>query len=258
MPMPMSVARLEEYIHVYDVDLASSCVLVDENSRPFALGMLGIRQDRAWITRLGVMAEYRKVGAGKTIMDFLIEAAGKNNCSKIWLEVIKGNKPAHAMFSRFNFNETRELLVIRRPPNYTSFQTGNLDDIIQRINPINRPTALELLAQRKEQANWLNETESMQNVEDLEALMVECAGSGCGWASFDVGRFQLTRIVVEVMSGDPVQVSAAILRAIHRHYASKDTVIENVPADDPKWPGFQLLGYFDSFRRIEMVRNGSS
>ena len=249
--MPMSPARLSEYIQVYDVDLPSSCVIVDAKEEPLGLGMLGVRPARAWITRLGVIASKRKAGVGRLIMNSLIQSAERNKIDTIWLEVIKGNAPAHAMFKRFGFKQTRELLVVRRPPNFTSHQTEQLDNYIHRITPINNDIALELLAERRSRPNWLNETESMQNLENLEALMVECYGDACGWASFDVGKFQLSRVVVEVLSGDPIKMSAAILRAIHRHYATKDTVIENIAADDPKWDGFQMHGYFDSFRRIE-------
>jgi ribosomal protein S18 acetylase RimI-like enzyme len=253
VPMPMNAKRLAEYIHVYSGDLSASCVIVDDDG-PCGLGILGVRPNRAWITRLGVVAEKRKSGAGRLIMDFLIESAQNKGINTIWLEVIQGNKPAHNMFNRYGFKKTRELLVIRRPPNFVSDDIAELDAFIEDIEPIARGVALDLLTHRRERPNWLNETESMENVANLGALMIRCQDGCGGWASFDVGKFQLTRIVVEVTCGDPVLVSAALLRAIHRHYPTKDTVIENIAADDPKWPGFQKLGYFDSFRRVEMVR----
>ena len=189
-------------------------------------------------------------------MDFLLNAASEQEIHTVWLEVIAGNAPAHKMFKRYGFMQTRELLVIRRPPNFQSDEIPKIDEYIKKIDPISYVHALELLAQRTVRPNWLNETESMHNVTKLGALMVTCADGCRGWASFDIGKFQLTRVVVEVVHGDPVMVSAAVLRAIHHHYPTKDTMIENVAADDPKWPGFQKLGYFDSFRRIEMVRRG--
>ena len=254
VPMPMNAKRLAEYCHVYSADMSSSCVIVDEKG-PCGLGVLGVRPGRAWITRLGVVPERRKAGAGRLIMDFLIDSAESQGIHTIWLEVIQGNKPAHKMFHRYGFKDTRELLVIRRPPNFVSDEVPQIDAFIQEIEPIKKDVALDLLRHcRQDRPNWLNETESMENVENLGALMIRCTDGNGGWASFDVGKFQLSRIVVEVTCGDPVQVTAALLRAIHRHYPKKDTVIENVAADDPKWGGFQKMGYFDSFRRIEMVR----
>lgn len=250
VPMPMSAARLAEYMHVYDVDLSASCVLTD-GAGPFGLGMLGVRPGRAWITRLGVVPERRQAGAGQAIVSFLLDAAQVRQIGVVWLEVIKGNMPAHHLFKRSGFRETRELLVVRRSPISPSSAAAGM---IREIVPLSHTTLFQLLEQRQERPNWLNETESMRNVQQLEALMVYCEDGGCGWASFDVGKFQLTRIVVEIIKGNPVDVTAAVLQAIHQHYPRKDTMIENIAAADPKWPGFQQLGYFDAFRRIEMVR----
>ncbi len=254
VPMPMSAARLGEYIHVYDVDLSASCVLLDEAGL-FGLGMLGVRPGRAWITRLGVVPERRQAGAGREMMAFLLAAAAARGLGTVWLEVIKGNVPAYRLFQQHDFRQTRELLVVRRSP-ISRGSPAAAAQSIRAIEPLSHAQALSLLAQRQERPNWLNETESMRNARQLEALMVHCHGDGYGWASFDVGKFQLSHIVVDVIQGDPVTVTAAILQAIHQHYPRKDTVIENIAADDPKWPGFQQVGYFDSFRRIEMVREG--
>ena len=252
VPMPMSAARLGEYIHVYDVDLSASCVLLDEAGL-FGLGMLGVRPGRAWITRLGVVPERRQAGAGREMMAFLLAAAAARGLGTVWLEVIKGNVPAYNLFQRHDFQETRELLVVRRSPIWRGAADA-ASQSIRVIQPLSRAATLSLLSQRQERPNWLNETESMRNARQLEAMMVLCHDGGYGWASFDVGKFQLSRIVVDVVQGDPVTVTAAILQAIHQHYPRKDTVIENIAAGDPKWPGFQQVGYFDSFRRIEMVR----
>ncbi len=248
----MNAARLGEYVHVYDVDLSASCVLLDEAGL-FGLGMLGVRPGRAWITRLGVVPERRQAGAGREMMSFLLATAATRGLETVWLEVIKGNVPAYTLFQRHEFHETRELLVVRRSPIWRGAGAAAAQSI-RAIEPLSQAATLSLLSQRQERPNWLNETESMRNVRQLEALMVHCHDGGYGWASFDVGKFQLSRIVVDVLQGDPATVAAAILQAIHQHYPRKDTVIENIAADDPKWPGFQQVGYFDSFRRIEMVR----
>ena len=53
VPMPMSAERLAEYIRDFDVDLARSCVARAAHGQVLGLGMLGVRDDKAWITRLG-------------------------------------------------------------------------------------------------------------------------------------------------------------------------------------------------------------
>jgi hypothetical protein len=48
-------------------------------------------------------------------------------------------------------------------------------------------------------------------------------------------------------------VTATILHVLHQRHKRQDAIAENVP-DDNQWPGFEQAGYFDSFRRIEMVK----
>ena len=90
VPMPMNVARLKEYSRVYDVDMHSSCLVVDpaNGNLIYGLGMLGLRGNRAWITRLGVLPYGRRLGVGRRIMDGLYAQANRNRCKYIWLEVI--------------------------------------------------------------------------------------------------------------------------------------------------------------------------
>jgi ribosomal protein S18 acetylase RimI-like enzyme len=116
VPMPMSVARLREYIHVYDVELPASCVVVDKEEGLVGLLMMGIREKEGWITRLGVLPDKRRQGLGQILMDFAMEQASTRGLNRMWLEVIKNNTPAQTLFERYGFSETRELLVVRRPP----------------------------------------------------------------------------------------------------------------------------------------------
>lgn len=251
VPMPMNVARLREYTHTYDVQLAHSFV-VQKNNEMMGLGMLGIRGGRSWITRLGVLPSGRRQGTGQKIMEGLIGRSEDLGIKTIWLEVIKGNKPAHMLFIKHGFKETRELLVARRPPNPNAVM--DLGNKVRRVTFLDHEDAIILLSHRQERPNWLNETESMQNVRNLSALLVELTNGGRGWVTYHAGLLQLTRIVVEVTVGDPAEVAGIVLKVLHQRHKRQDAIAENVPSADPKWPGFEEVGYFDSFRRIEMVR----
>ena len=82
----MNVARLKEYSRVYDVDLHSSCLVVDPENENliYGLGMLGLRGNRSWITRLGVLPYGRRLGVGRRIMDGLFASANRNKCKYTW------------------------------------------------------------------------------------------------------------------------------------------------------------------------------
>ncbi len=250
VPMPMNVARLKEYCRVYDVSLEHSCVAVEDDVK-LGLGMLGLRHERGWITRLGVLPAGRRKGTGGMLMTGLIDAAKNLSLKTMWLEVIKGNDPAHHLFHKFGFKETRELIVARRAPK-TSFNQAVFDQV-KRITSLNHEDAIILLSHRQASPNWLNQTESMQNAHNLSALLVELKNGGRGWVTYHAGLLQLTRVVVEVTVGDPIGVTETILTVLHQRHKRQDSIAENV-CENEQWLGFQKAGYFDSFRRIEMKR----
>jgi ribosomal protein S18 acetylase RimI-like enzyme len=250
VPMPMNVARLKEYCRVYDVSLENSCVAIEDGVK-LGLGMLGVRHERGWITRLGVLPVGRRKGTGRALMTGLIDAAQNLSLKTMWLEVIKGNDPAHHLFHKFGFKETRELIVARRAPKQEFNQM--IFDQVKRITSLNHEDATILLSHRQEQPNWLNQTESMQNVHNLSALLVELKNGGRGWVTYHAGLLQLTRVIVEVTVGDTIGVTEAILTVLHQRHKRQDSIAENL-CEGEKWIGYQKAGYFDSFRRIEMKR----
>jgi ribosomal protein S18 acetylase RimI-like enzyme len=249
VPMPMNEARLREYVHAYDVTMSGSCVAM-HNETMLGLGMLGLRSGRGWVTRLGVLPSGRRQGVGQAILDALLNAAIREQCHEVWLEVIKGNEPAYHLFTKSGFTETRELIVARRAPGTEAKRIADLD--IKRVTNLNHEDALILLAHRQDRPNWLNEIETMHNLRNLSALLVEMNNGGRGWVTYHAGLLQLTRIVVEVVAGDPAEVAATVLHVLHRRHKRQDAIVENI-FDEALWQGYQEAGYFDAFHRLEMV-----
>jgi len=255
VPMPMNVARLETYIQNYDVDLDASWVAMD-GKIIFGLGMLGVRPGRAWITRVGVLPIGRRQGTGRAIVDQLLASAESLGCHEVWIEVIVGNKPARQLFITGGFRPTRDLLVARRPPSHTSplSAQGLVAGPQIVVDELDRSQIFDYLGRRAERANWLNERESFEHAADVGGMLVGIEDDGRGWVVYQSGEFQLSHIVVEVLAGDPGQVTASVLRALHRTFPSQDAVMENLPVASACWPGFVSLGYFEAFRRAEMVK----
>jgi ribosomal protein S18 acetylase RimI-like enzyme len=256
IPMPMTVERLRGYVDVYDVDLASSCAAA-EGGAILGLGMLGIRARRAWVTRLGVLPSGRRQGVGRAIMIFLLDAACKHGAPVTWLEVIQGNTPAHELFSSLNFVETRRLIVARRPPSFREIGPGQEAERprVRHVRTLDHEATMTLLASRQDDPNWINQTESLRNSSDVSAFVVETENGGHGWVTYRSSLLRLTRIVAHVSEGEPAAVAAALLQTLHEFYPTQDAIAENIAVDDPMWPGFLRAGYFEAFRRIEMVKD---
>ena len=246
VPMPMNAARLQEYVHVYDVDMSQSLVAVEEN-RIIGLGMLARRENRSWITRLGLVANQRGRGTGELLMRGLLANSDQLGIEKNKLEVIKGNKPAHQLFRKLDFQDLRELLILRRPP-------GNSLEPIPNVVELDKVTCLKYLNQRQEEQAWTNQTESIYQVDAIKGFSVELPDGCSGWLVYQPTMFNLSRLMFSTSGCDDVRVMKALLTHLHHLHPNTDTYTENIPADDPHLPAFEALGYIETFRRVEMVR----
>ena len=248
VPMPMNARRMEDYVTAYDVDLASSFVAMDtEDGEINGICMLGVRDDRTWITRLGVIPDRRRRRSGLFLMEAEIEASQRLGKDFVQLEVIKGNDPAHRLFTKLGFEVTRELLVIRRPP-------GAVDPSLvpeMTIEPIEGEKVFRLLEKREAGAAWTEQTASLRNAGKMLGLCVTLPDGEEGWIVFQKTAFQLSHFVFAPDISDAMM--SALLAAVHTTYNMQDTKVENVPVLHPTWQAYQKFGYVVAFGRIEML-----
>jgi ribosomal protein S18 acetylase RimI-like enzyme len=248
IPMPMNAARLAEYIHTYDVDLEHSLVATQDDQE-LGVAMLGLRKDRAWITRLGVIPDTRRRGTGQALMTGLLEQAGHLGIDFTMLEVIKNNEPAYRLFLKLGFYEVGELLVLRRSPTLKP-----PDPIIADARRLERAEALDLVGRDRGTQPWTNQSESLFNAQEVSGLRLMLPDGSEGWLVYQRQKFTLTRFAYQTEKGDPVQMARAFLSHLHFQYPRLDTQIENIQVSDPHLPAFYEMGYVESFRRIEMWR----
>lgn len=250
VPMPMNARRLEEYVRAYDVDLAASLVAVDGvDNLPNGLGMLGVRSQRSWITRLGVNPERRRRKTGEFLMRHLLEQAQTRQAPQMQLEVIQDNAPAYQLFRKFGFQETRRLLIIRRAPGKPG--TGLLLPPQTELKPMDEARIGACLVQRPDSPSWIEETVSLVNAGSLHGLDVRLADGREGWIVFQRSAFVLTHFVFS--TNDDYELVSILLTAVHHENPNHDTRVENVPADSPLLRAYFGVGYVEAFVRIEML-----
>jgi len=247
VPMPMNSARLAEYVATYDVKLEHSLVAMTHDGEMLGVIMLGIRADRSWITRLGVLPNTRRGGIGKALMEGVIKQAEKLSIKFHMLEVIKNNVPAHQLFLKFGFREIGELLVLRRSP-----LTRQQDPIVADAQRLERGEALVLVGHDRGTQPWTNQSESLFNANEVSGLRLTLADGSRGWLVYQRQKFLLTRFAFKTEEGEPAKVAYALLSHLHNQYPRLDTQIENIHVNDPHLPAFYEMGYIESFRRIEM------
>jgi len=247
VPMPMNAARLAEYVNTYDVDLDRSVVATTQDGEMLGVNMLGLREDRAWITRLGVIPNTRRGGVGQALMESLMEQAARLSIKFVMLEVIKNNMPAHQLFLKLGFYEVGELLVLRRSP-----FTQPVDPIVADAERMDRTDSLVLVGRDRGTQPWTNQSESLFNAFEVSGLRLTLADGSRGWMVYQRQKFLLTRFAFKTEVGDPATVAYALLSHLHHQYPRLDTQVENIQINDPHLPAFYKMGYIESFRRIEM------
>lgn len=263
VPMPMNAARLASYIKTYDVNMERSKVAVDqETGEMLGLAMLGVRAGRTWVTRLGVLPVRRRRGTGEALVRALLEGTQELGRPLSILEVIKGNQPAYQLFLKVGFHETRELVILRRPPGLARIDTGKLIDPARRssvpaeppgkVSWLEKDEALDRLCSHPVRPPWTNELESFINAEDAQGLEVDLGSVGQGWMIYRRQRFLLSHFVVKTISGDPSTIGAALISHLYNRFPHIDTYVENLPADDPHLPTLLHQGFMEVFRRVEM------
>ncbi len=248
VPMPMNSARLVEYINSYDVNLDHSFVAVEEENLR-GVAMLGVRSDRTWITRLGVIPSTRRGGVGEALMQSLLEQSLLLGIDFTMLEVIKNNTPAHHLFQKLGFYEVGELLILRRAPSKKI-----VEPVIADARRLERYEALDLIGYDRGTQPWTNQSESMSHAQDISGLYLTLPDGSQGWLVYQRQKFTLTHFIYKTEIGDPATMAYAFLSHLHHQYPRLDTHIENIQVNDPHLPGFYKMGYVESFRRIEMWR----
>ena len=246
VPMPMNVARLQEYIHLYDIDLRQSLVAL-ENNEMVGLGMLALRPNRSWITRLGLIADQRGKGVGRALMEGLLDNSDSLEKEQNMLEVIVGNIPAHKLFLKLGFEEAGELLILRRAPDQIQKPTT-------KLHPMDRGDIFYNLNHRKATHAWTNQTESLARAKGISGFHIYTPSGGHGWLVHQRTLFNISRLMFGTEEGDHKDIMLELLKHLHTQYPNLDTYTENISSNDIRLPAFQELGYIETFRRIEMYR----
>lgn len=247
VPMPMSVAHMQEYIDTHDIDLASSVVATDGKQK-IGLGLLGVRPGRAWVTRMGVLPSHRRHGIGEAILRALIAASERLGIGLITLEVIKDNHAAQQLFLKWGFRVTRELIVLRRPagpPRQMAPAT---------FRWVDKAEALALAGSRPQPLSWVNDVPSLANAAHVLGLTAALPDGSSGWLVLQKQPSLLTRMTIGTLYGDPIAVCRALLAHLYERFPGVNSNIENVDIANPHLPAFYEAGFFEAFRRLEMYR----
>jgi ribosomal protein S18 acetylase RimI-like enzyme len=241
VPMPMTPESLSAYNTRHSVDLSASLV-VEQADRLIGLALLGLRGERAWITRMGVVPGARRDGVGRTLMDGVLRTAVSAGATQAQLEVIQENAIALRLFRDCGFAVARRLLVLERPAGFPA-AVGPLPD---RLLNTSEARAVIERAGAGYAPSWLEETPSLRRARRL-------AGIGLNDAALVYGDDNGLLTPVVLANADDV-TGPALLAAFHTQWPEHPALKENVPEGDRQAEWFSIAGYRLSFTRLELRR----
>ena len=241
VPMQMTEHSMASYITHYDVLLEASIVALDEPSgMPVGILMVGHRDERAWITRLGVHPEFRQHRASRTMLGYALEQARSDRLRSVQLEFISGNEPAHRLFKGIGFTVKRPLIVLER--SLLKVQSSQPFRVERDVDWI-----IGNLQTRTDEPTWIEETTSLLNIGSLSAIVLDEQR----WLIHHVGNILMHYVFVPDL---PEQDYETLLQCLHHPYPNHAAKVENIVPAHPAWVSgaFSRLGYQVAFERIEM------
>lgn len=230
VPVQVDEAALETMARTFDMDADAGLVAV-EDGEAIGLVNLGVRGKRGWIGGLGVVAEARRRGLGRRLMEAVHERARERGIREISLEVIEANEPAFHLYQDLGYEFLRWLELgslehsSAEPPQEEAWQAAH-----ERIR-----------ATRAAREPWQRDDETLSQYDDLHGLTTDS-----GAAVYRVAGGG--QVVLMQFTGDDMAARETLesLRAL------APVSLFNVPEDDPLMGAFKQLGGTVALRQREL------
>ncbi len=149
----------------HDLDLSRAICAYDEGKVVGAL-VFAQRGERAWMSLIGVLPDYRKTGLGRVMLVEAIDALEGTGVRSMEFEAIVRNEAIHAMYAGFGFNEIDRLCVWARPARRRA-----RNDLVFKKHTL---SAVEAIA-RKPATCWQREALGVSRAATL--ALIECEGA---------------------------------------------------------------------------------
>ena len=230
VPVQVDEAAVDFLVRTFDLDLDASLVAVADGE-PVGLVNLGVRGGRGWIGGLGVVAEARRRGLGRTLMEAVHEQARARGIREISLEVIEANEPAYRLYDALGYDFLRWVEI------------GSLDQAEGKALPDEdwQAAHTRILELRTEREPWQRDDDTLRHYDDMRGVT-----AGTGAAVFRVSPEG--RVVLMQFAGDG-DAAREILESLR---TLGPVSVFNVPEEDPALAALKDLGGSIALRQREM------
>jgi ribosomal protein S18 acetylase RimI-like enzyme len=232
VPFELNEETLLFMVRTFDLDLDAGRIAFRDDT-PVGLVNLGIRGERGWIGGLGVVAEARRQGLGRRLMEAVHEEARTRGIRQITLEVIEGNDAAFSLYEDLGYETTRRLEIgsLDAEPGSGLAHEHPWEEARSRIREL-----------RAAAEPWQRDDDTLRHYEDLRGVCTETGAA----------VFRVTgegRVVVMQFAGD----EAAARTVLESLRAAGPVSLFNVPEDDSTLGVLASLGGRIALRQREML-----
>jgi GNAT superfamily N-acetyltransferase len=113
-PHDIFTARsFDDFVRRNDVDL-SRALFAHDGDRVIGTICFAQRGERAWLSLMGVLPEYRRNGCGRRLFGGAVDSVIASGATAMEFEVLQRNVAAQAMYKSFGFETVGELFVWSR------------------------------------------------------------------------------------------------------------------------------------------------
>jgi ribosomal protein S18 acetylase RimI-like enzyme len=249
VPMHLTADTMQGVTRFYDVDLTAS-VVAQAGSALVGMALLSRRDERGWISGVGVLPAWRRHGIARMMMEAVLARACEGRIRQIALEVISQNHPARALYASLGFVEGRELLTWRFP--------GDADPLPipeERLSPAPVEALLAHFDGWHDQPPcWQAEAATLRKMtERMRGYGLDLGGIPAGYCL--VGERNDTVALMDVGIAPGAGMSMAgrtMLQALAALYRGRALSINNVPVDSGLNRSLAALHFLVAVRQVEM------
>lgn len=235
---------------LYDVDVDAS-VVAEDRGRLVGMALLSRRGERGWISGVGTVPAFRRMGIARRMMAALIGNARTLKLSNIILEVIGENERAHCLYRSVGFVDSRELLTWSLPADADLLPIPQ--ELLHEVEP--EAPFVYFEAWHKEPPSWQREPETLRRLlGHARAYALELDGSP---AAYTIASSRSDSVAILDVGINPemgvVRAGRPLLQALSRLHPDQVIRILNVPADDPLCRVLAALRFHVTVRQWEML-----
>lgn len=249
VPMHLTADLVRSMDRFYDVDLPGS-VVAYEDGEPVGTVLLSRREDRGWVSGVGVVPHDRRRGIGRCMMEAVLDRAQRDGLRTVTLEVIAQNAAARALYGVLGFALGRELLCWRRPADADPLPVpgamlaeASVGDALVHCD-----------AWSAEPRCWQLESRTLHRMAHrLRGYRLDLRGAAAGYCLLsDYGDAVALMAVGLAPQVDAPRAGLTMLQALAHLYRGRALTTTNLPADDGLSRVLAALRFLVTVRQVEM------